>query len=160
MIPTFYFAHATTMYDTRAEAQVAERFRRARPGTEVENPNQARHSEGYQREGMDYFVRLCNGLDGVFFTPMADGTVGAGVAKEVQSFLDRGAPTLYFDPMNGDFVQISDRRALESMRVRDVDGTRARLKEERGQKAAGQDPYADLGTFSESVRRHQVDILA
>lgn len=148
---SFYFAHPTTMYDTGAERQLMARFQRSHPGIGVENPNKPEHSEGYARGGMDYFVGLCNSLDGVFYAPFADGTVGAGVAKEVQSFRDRGAPVLGYDAERGDFVELSPQAELE---VRDVDSTRARLKEERAMKEAGRDPYRDEETF----RRGLVDV--
>ena len=153
---SFYFAHPTTMYDTGAERQLVARFQRSHPGVGVENPNQPQHGEGYAREGMDYFVHLCDRQDGVFYAPFADGTVGAGVAREVQSFLDRGAPVLEFDARTGDFVELSAEGRLEASKVRDVDGTRARLKQERAMKDSGQDPYRDLETFQRSL----VDVRA
>lgn len=153
---SFYFAHPTTMYDTGAERQLMARFQRSHPGVGVENPNKPEHSEGYAKGGMDYFVQLCNSQDGVFYAPFADGTVGAGVAKEVQSFADRGAPVLEYDPRTGDFVELSPEARLGASQVRDVDSTRARLKQERAMKEAGQDPYRDEETFRKSL----VDVRA
>lgn len=161
---SFYFAHPTTMYDTGAERQLMARFQRSHPAIAVENPNKPEHSEGYAKGGMDYFVGLCDSLDGVFYAPFADGTMGAGVAKEVRSFLERGAPVLAYDPQKGDFVELSpqardscrDGDRIGSAKVRDVDATRARLKQERAMKEAGQDPYRDADTFQKSL----VDVTA
>jgi hypothetical protein len=92
MRTSFYFAHPVTMYDTPVERALEQRFRQQLPGAAVENPNQPHHSEAYKTGGMDYFVRVCDEQDGVFFAPFSEGSLGAGVYKEVESFLRRGAP--------------------------------------------------------------------
>jgi hypothetical protein len=148
---SFYFAHPITMYDSGSERQISDRFRQRFPDVEVENPNQQHHSDGYKKGGMDYFVDLCNTQDGVFFATHSDGTVGAGVYKEVKSFLDRGAPAFYFDPEQLAFQGLSGPAALGAFAIRDVPSTRALIKEERAAKAAGQDPFATLETFTESA---------
>src|SRR4051812_20416503 len=101
-----YFAHPTSMYDTPVERQLQQRYLASHPGDVVENPNQPKHSEGYAAGGMDYFVGLCNQQDGVFFAPFANGKLGAGVAKEVNSFLEREAPVYEYDRKNGTFREV------------------------------------------------------
>ena len=152
MQTSFYFAHPTSMYHSVAERDIAARFREAVPGAEVENPNQKHHSEGYQREGMDYFLSVCDRQDGVFFAPHFDGSIGAGVAKEVDSFLKRGAPVFYFDPGQLAFQSLSGPHALAGFLVRDVDSTRTLLQAERALKSAGADPYRDLETYGRFAR--------
>ncbi|MBI3928471.1 MAG: hypothetical protein HY319_23215 [Armatimonadetes bacterium] len=155
----FYFAHPTTMYDTPVEREIEAAFRRQFPGAEVENPNQPQHSEGYQREGMEYFVHLCDSLDGVFFAPHSEGSVGAGVAREVGSFADRHAPVQYFDPVRKEFVTADD--GLGRFNVLDVDHTRALIREERALKAAGQSPFDSLEGYGRRVAGWRpVDALA
>lgn len=48
-------------YNTEKERQLIEQIKRNFPGTEIENPNQLRHQEGYQRCKRE-FKR-----DGLFF---------------------------------------------------------------------------------------------
>lgn len=148
MVRNFYFAHPTSMYDTPVERLISQRFAREFPDTRVENPNQPHHSEGYQREGMDYFVHLCEAQDGVFFATHSDGSVGAGVAKEIASFSERHAPIYAFDPAQERFVQVND---LSGFSVLDVDHTRQTLAHERELKAAGADPFQNLETFRQST---------
>lgn len=136
---SYYFAHPTSMYNTPVEKAIEERFRERFPDVEVENPNQPHHSEGYQREGMAYFVDLCDRQDGVFFAPHSNGSLGAGVVKEVQSFLDREAPVYRFNPVSGEFETVED---LSTFSTLSVDDTRALLKEERATK-----PFESMETY-------------
>lgn len=146
---SFYFAHPTSMYNTPVERAIEQRFRDRFPDTDVENPNQPHHSEGYQREGMAYFVDLCDRQDGVFFAPHSNGSLGAGVVKEVQSFLDRDAPVYRYNALTGQFETVED---LATMSILSVDETRAMLREERAAK-----PFETLETYA---RGQQVDLVA
>ena len=150
MRTSFYFAHPVTMYDTPVERAMEQRFRSQRPGTEVENPNQPHHSEGYKQGGMDYFVQLCDRQDGVFFAPFSEGSLGAGVYKEVESFLKRGAPAFQYQPQTRDFKQVGAPE-VAALKVLKVDDSRAQLKLERQLAADGQSPYADLATYDRGL---------
>lgn len=148
MISSAYFAHPITMYDTPVEKSIAASFQARFPECHVENPNQPQHSEGYQKGGMDYFVDLCNQQDGVFFSSFADGTIGAGVAKEVQSFVERQAPVYYFDARRQEFVPTHD---LAQFPVLNVDDTRAHIRQEKAWLGSPQNPYQSIDNFHKSV---------
>ena len=143
-----YFAHPTSMYDTPVERELQQRYQQFNPAHSVENPNQAKHSEGYAAGGMDYFVGLCNQLDGVFFAPFANGKLGAGVAKEVNSFLEREAPVYEYDRKNGTFREVE---SLAGFSVMSVDETRAAIRHERADS-----PYDDLKEYTEFVSANSV----
>lgn len=88
-----YFAHWVGDYDTPIERAAVEAIESAQhPSGEVVNPNTLEHAAAYQVHGMGYFVGLVSGLDACVFMRMPCGSVGAGVAKEVERFLERGKP--------------------------------------------------------------------
>lgn len=136
-----YFAHPTSMYNTPVERELQQRYQDAHPGDTVENPNQQKHSDGYAAGGMDYFVSLCNQLDGTFFAPFANGKLGAGVAKEVNSFLEREAPVYEYDRKNGTFREVE---SIAQFSVMSVDETRAAIRRERADS-----PYDSLNEYSQ-----------
>lgn len=87
----FYFAHPISDYGTVFEGQVIERLRRV--WLTIENPNQPHHQQGYAKKSMAYFTEdVLPACDGCVFLAFPGGLVGAGVAMEVQHFLDRGQP--------------------------------------------------------------------
>ena len=149
MIKSYYFAHPITMYKTPVESAINKEFEARYPGVHVENPDQPQHTEGYKQQGMDYFVQLCNKQDGVFFSSFADGTIGAGVAKEVVSFLDRKADVVYFDPKSHEFVPLTQPADLEKFPVLSADDTRAHIRQERSQIESGHSPYSDIEQFGQ-----------
>ncbi|OGQ88838.1 MAG: hypothetical protein A2289_20815 [Deltaproteobacteria bacterium RIFOXYA12_FULL_58_15] len=137
------------MYGTEAEQSIIDRFRTQFPEVSVENPNQQRHQEGYRKtaeqtgNGMKYFTDLAKKLDGCFLATFADGTVGAGAAKEVLTFLRRRAPVWVFDMKSGNFAKI---RSIADFRntyeLRSVEATRAQLARERAVMQNGQSIYS------------------
>lgn len=149
MRTSFYFAHPVTMYDTPVERALEQRFR-SQVGAAVENPNQPHHSEAYKTGGMDYFVKVCDSQDGVFFAPFSEGSLGAGVYKEVESFLKRGAPVFQYQPETQDFKPVGAQEVAE-LKVLNVEDSRALLKLERQLAAEGHSPYADLATYDRGL---------
>lgn len=126
-----YFAHPVTSYGTQQEADAIADISRnlARPPLwEIVNPNEPSHDEGYARLGMPYFIELCDGCDECVFMAFPSGKVGAGVAAEVQSFLDRGRPV-------SEYRGSSVSSAVESIegRVLSVEMTRWQIAEIRGE---------------------------
>jgi hypothetical protein len=85
-----YYAHPISDYDTHYERAMIS-FLEIN-GMVVENPNQPLHQEGYEKDGMKYFMQVLEGCDGCVFSSFPGGIVGAGVAMEVQNFLDRNLP--------------------------------------------------------------------
>lgn len=143
-----YFAHPVTEYDTPVETHIAETFERSCPEAQVTNPNGPQHSEGYKKEGWPYFDRLVKEHDGVVFTCHSNGTIGAGVYKEVSALLDRGCPGVFADPRNGEFLMV-DKEIFSHFKTLDVDGTRALIKEERALKGTTADPFSSMQAFGE-----------
>lgn len=91
-----YFAHSVSDYSTAYEGQCYNVMRLL--GYVVENPNQSHHQEGYRIKGMSYFLDdVLPHCDGVAFAPLPSGWVGAGVAMEVDWFINRGRPIYMVD---------------------------------------------------------------
>ena len=85
-----YFAHPVSDYDTAYEADVLRGLRFE--FTDAVNPNAPEHEAAYHQHGMAHFLQVCAGCAECFFSAFPGGIIGAGVAKEVDSFLSRGAP--------------------------------------------------------------------
>lgn len=81
-----YLAHPVTDYGTQRQADAIAHLRKRR--IEVENPDQPHHQEGYTARGMDYFKDVVAGCIGLVFLRFPNGSIGAGVGKEIQWALD------------------------------------------------------------------------
>lgn len=168
-IRSFYFAHPVTQYGTPVENEVEHAFHERFPDARVENPNQPVHQEGFNRRarldpvgtdepGMSYFVDLCSRQDGVFFTTFSDGSVGAGVAREVGTFLARKAPVYYFNPRTREFTPTPE--GVKNFKVLSLDETRKNRTRERALIEKGQSPYVDLERYSATLQRSTISTLA
>ena len=82
-----YFAHPVTDYGTALEAQIVAMLGEA---FDVVNPNAPEHAEGYASSGMPYFIELAGKCHTCAFLRMPSGGIGAGVGKEIGSFLVKG----------------------------------------------------------------------
>lgn len=124
-LPTqqLYFAHPVSDYNTPHEAAIVELLSQT---FQVVNPNHADHAAKYAIEGMDYFVNLADTLDACAFLRFPDDTIGAGVAKEVEVFLDKGLPVFDVQRLQGQFVLVPVRSLTGT--VLDVEQTRATRK--------------------------------
>lgn len=105
-----YYAHSMSIYNTPQEQRDIDLLESI--GFEVVNPNKEIHNQGYKDQGMQYFVELVNECDIIAFRAHPDGSIPAGVAKEI----DTGKPVIELPSM-------------VSMRVLSVDQTRQYLKE-------------------------------
>jgi len=85
-----YFAHPVTDYGTERQAGALAVLLAA--GFDVESPDQPHHQNGYQSEGMAYFTRLVGECDGLVFLRFPNGSVGAGVGKEIGAAADARLP--------------------------------------------------------------------
>lgn len=85
-----YLAHPVSDYGTPRQAKMLALL--AGAGHTVENPDAPSHQEGYRQHGMEYFTNLVETCDGLAFSRFADGTIGAGVAKEIERALTRRMP--------------------------------------------------------------------
>ena len=127
---SIYFAHQIDIYGTLLEADLVSKIE-SELGHAVENPAQKHHDENYMAwrnetgNGMDYFERLLYSpkLIGEVFFPFEDGMIGAGVYKEIVTFLDLGKNVWEIDRTGA----ITSVDSLDSTRILSVDETRTRV---------------------------------
>lgn len=125
-----YFGHPVNTYDTELEKRLLRKVMGAFPYSQIVNPNEPQHQEGYERHkrtsgnGMNYFSEevLPNCHGGVFL-PFRDGKWGAGVFKEAQYYSDRGFPIWVINPDG--FI---DHLRLANVQPLSVEETRARIR--------------------------------
>jgi len=129
-----YFGHPINVYSTALEAALLARIAAAFPDWEVENPNQKKHDEGYERykretgRPMDYYtIEVLPSCHGGVFLPFRDGAWGAGVYKEAEAIAARGCP-IWTITADGD-VRATD---LAKVRVLTVPETRERIRDAAG----------------------------
>lgn len=113
-----YFAHPVTDYGTPRQAEAVAYLSRQ---WQVVNPDDPHHQAGYAAEGMAYFERLAAGCDLLAFMRFPDGSIGAGVGKEIEAAKQAGVRWIleYFAgqtyPVNGDptpILSVAHTRAL------------------------------------------------
>ena len=129
-----YYAHCVALYNTKQETRDIATLQAL--GFEVENPNDPlveeackwirEDTERFNRastrqldpgeEVMKYFRQFATTCDAIAFRALPDGSIPAGVAKEIEYFREVGKPVIELPT------------AL-STRVMTVDGTREYLKE-------------------------------
>ena len=134
-----YFAHPINTYGTEGEATIVNALEST--GYKVVNPNSEQcksRISGFRAEYNDkaisspvvmgYFVGICDGCDGSAFLAFEDGKIGAGVAKEIKSFFDRGAPVFEVAlGKDGETVRMEQMKEYPADRILSVDETRARV---------------------------------
>ena len=95
--PTVYYAHCMALYGGNTERQDIKNLERM--GFKVDNPNSAKHKKivasmranrKTSKEIMDYFVKVVRKADGLAFRALPDGSISAGVHKEVQAMYIKG----------------------------------------------------------------------
>ncbi len=77
-----YYAHSINLYNSIQEKEDLESLKNL--GFEVINPNSEEHSEGYEKKGMEYFYKVLKNCNVVFFRSNPDGTINAGISKELE----------------------------------------------------------------------------
>lgn len=93
-----YYAHCQAIYGTPQEARDLATIEAL--GLSVVNPSSAEVKalldKWKQANGnvMDFFVKLCGECDLCVFRALPDGSIPAGVAKEIASFVDAGKPVI------------------------------------------------------------------
>jgi len=85
-----YLAHPVTDYGSARQAQAIDLLRAN--GWKVENPDQPHHASAYLMYGMGHFKGVVNDCDGLAFLRFPDGSIGSGVATEIETALRRGLP--------------------------------------------------------------------
>lgn len=87
-----YYAHCLAIYNTPQEKRDVATLENL--GFEVVNPNSQECSEGYKREGMDYFKRFSQECGVIAIRALPDGRIPAGIAKEIAMFKETGRPVI------------------------------------------------------------------
>ena len=105
-----YYAHCQAIYNTKQEERDIDTLKSL--GFEVINPANKEHKDvaskirasvtsfqimnGIDPSSlvMDYFKGLVTGSDAVAFRGLPDGSIPAGVAKEIQVAIDEGKPVI------------------------------------------------------------------
>lgn len=87
-----YYAHPVSLYNTPQERRDLATLETL--GFIVYNPNCQDCADGYKKEGMDFFWRKVTSCDALAFRSFPDGSVPAGVAKEIVFAKDADKPIL------------------------------------------------------------------
>jgi len=128
--PRIYFAHPVVSYDTPLEEETIAYVRRYL-GSEcvIVNPNSDEHHRAYAAtKSMDYFVKLAESCEVCVFLSFSDGYIGAGVAKEVDSFFARfGLEAKVFEYERIGKLLVARRHSCLASRVLSVGETRDRI---------------------------------
>lgn len=118
--PKMYFGHPVNVYNTHQEVQLVDIIKRAFPQYAIENPNQLRHQQGYQRfkkeqgNGMQYyFTQVLPNMAAGIFLPFEDDMFGAGVYGEAKFLAEHNKPIWEISFDGGiSILKLSDSRAL------------------------------------------------
>lgn len=78
-----YYAHPLSLYGSPQETADVAMLEGL--GFEVINPNSEYHSQQYSIHGMQYFCDVVNACDMLAFRAFPDGSIPAGIAKEVSA---------------------------------------------------------------------------
>lgn len=114
-----YFAHPKSTYGSPLEKHAIEEL--LRDGWDVCNP--ADHQAGYVERGMQHFLDLATTCGALAYLPFADGSIGAGVAREILEAQLDGKPIFKIDPVTGNVGKLTTPFAG----VLTIEETRARL---------------------------------
>lgn len=130
-----YFGHPINAYDTDLEQRLLARITSGFTGWTVENPNQPKHQEGYERygretgRGMDYYTReVLPACRGGVFLPFRDGAWGAGVFLEAQAIAARRGGRVWVIHWHGQIQRVD----LSKVRALTVEETRKRIRDASG----------------------------
>lgn len=87
-----YHARSISIYGTPQDER--DRALLGALGFDVVDPNQPSHQEGYAREGMNHFTRTVTECSALAFRAHPDGSIPAGVAKEIATAQDWNIPVI------------------------------------------------------------------
>ena len=134
-----YFAHPISSYGTDQEKKIIAGLQGM--GLTIVNPNDQEHQDRVReiqnqyadrnessRIVMEYFVKVCSACDGCVLLPFPDRSLGAGIVKEVQSFLDNKKKVQEVKLNADGNVSLHDVPTLSAYKCLDVGQTRAMLK--------------------------------
>lgn len=78
-----YFARPISQYGNNQDKRDIELIRSM--GFEILDPNSKFYEEAYKSRGMSVFTDLVANCDGLIFRSFVDGTIGAGMVKEINT---------------------------------------------------------------------------
>jgi hypothetical protein len=116
-----YLAHPVSEYGSERQRQTVALIESR--GRTVENPDRTYHQEAYRERGMDHFIEVVQDCDELAFLRFPDGTIGAGVAKEIEVALRSGIRV--YDVSDGQFKAVGD---MMPEPVLSIEETRAMLR--------------------------------
>lgn len=117
-----YFAHPINTFGTIVEQYVEQMIMSLYPESDIINPALDEHQEGYRQHGMEYFEPIVKACHRVVVLPFPDGSIGAGMAKEIQWALDSNIRCIYIK------FDIEEIFSLIGYDVMSVEQTRSKLK--------------------------------
>lgn len=118
-----YFVHPINTYGDQIEKYAIDAIFRLYPDCILVNPNSDQHQIGYLQSGMMYSRAIILSCDRLVVLPFSDGSIGAGMAKEINWALKNGKKVIQLKPF-GDIEEIFN---LAFYRVLTVDETRDKL---------------------------------
>lgn len=121
-----YLAHPITDYGG-SERQVQAVAALIEAGFAVENPDQPHHQVGYAEMGMNYFANAVYSCDCLAFMRFPDGSIGAGVGKEIKWAMADGHPI--YEVFEGKVHKV-DGLPTPILSVEDTRATIKRLRDE------------------------------
>lgn len=87
-----YYARPISIYNTMQDERDIRMLELM--GFEVNNPNKAELSERYKTEGIEAYLKLVRDSDIVAFRAFQDGSIGAGVYKEINEAMAHNKPVI------------------------------------------------------------------
>ena len=125
-----YFAHPVTDFGGSSRQKTAIEAISA-IGASVENPDQEHHARSYQAAGMDYYRDVVQSCDGLAFMRFHDGSIGAGVGREIDWAIEADLPV--WEVFGSQLFEVLGRPTP----ILDVEQTRAVLARLRNQSSQG-----------------------
>lgn len=121
-----YLAHPVSDYGSQRQVDAIRLL--TSQCWQVENPDQPHHAKAYQERGMQHFVEVVEDCDGVAFLRFPDGSIGAGVGKEIETALRRGL--MVWDISNGKLKNNGTMMPYPVLTVEETRTVLARIKSE------------------------------
>ena len=108
-----YYARPISLYNTAQDQRDIDLL--SSLGFEMINPNKEALQERYKTEGMDVFLQALADCEALAFRSFPDGSISAGVHKEILKAQELGMPVIELPTITG-------------KRILSVDDTREYLK--------------------------------
>ena len=109
-----YYAHCMKIYGSQIEHDDVELI--GKLGFHAVNPNSQEHIDAIRNmssgsEKMDYFCDVVQSCNVLFFRALPDGSIPAGVAKEIKCAQERSIPVFEIPYFNRKVLTVEETRA-------------------------------------------------